>query len=304
MPRTSCRSWFFFALFWMTVAACRPEGEQTTILETFETPTPALDADGDGYRAGEGDCDDADPNRHPGEAEGTPSTTVPGALDGDGVDNDCDGLVDEGTLDFDDDHDGYSERNNDCDDDDGSVHPGNVDGCDGVDNDCDGQIDEDARDGYEPNDTLETARDLGDLTCSYEVVEINLDHGGDADFFRFQVCDSDDNASCNASCPFVVAIQLQDIPEGLEFQVTVYRDRSGVPVEIADFQTQGSDGEAGILLEGSPGIDDGGTYYAGVTSGPDNSGVSCHDAFRLVVFGEKPVHIPLPGEDVSPTPSG
>jgi hypothetical protein len=44
-----------------------------------------LDADGDGYSPWCGDCDDLDPDVHPG----APETC-------DGVDDDCDGLVDEG----------------------------------------------------------------------------------------------------------------------------------------------------------------------------------------------------------------
>jgi len=67
----------------------------------------------------------------------------------DGLDNDCDGVVDNGA---DADHDGYSScgavqgdgtlGGADCDDGDASVHPGAQERCDGVDDDCNGVVDD------------------------------------------------------------------------------------------------------------------------------------------------------------------
>ncbi|MCK6523355.1 hypothetical protein L6R49_18230 [Myxococcota bacterium] len=83
----------------------------------------------------------------------------------DGVDNDCDGAVDDGTdleWTLDDDGDGYGDdatlvttctppggsswvnEGGDCDDDDPAVNPGAALGCDGEDYNCDGAVDNDA----------------------------------------------------------------------------------------------------------------------------------------------------------------
>jgi hypothetical protein len=92
------------------------------------------DQDLDGHdwtRFGGGDCDDLDATVHPGARES-----------GDGVDEDCDGVVDEGTSVHDDDGDGFAEAGGDCDDAAADAHPGAPELPDGRDNDCDGVIDE------------------------------------------------------------------------------------------------------------------------------------------------------------------
>lgn len=108
------------------------------------------DADGDGIVQSE-DCDDGDPSIYTGAEEVC-----------NGVDDDCDGEVDEGVLtlvwrDVDGDGfgnpdesgafcappEGYVTNDSDCDDTHPDRFPGNVEVCDGIDNNCDSVVDED-----------------------------------------------------------------------------------------------------------------------------------------------------------------
>jgi hypothetical protein len=84
-----------------------------------------------------GDCNDGDAAVNPGVDETCPSADP---LCYDGIDNDCDGVVDGGTEDLD--GDGYTDAAGDCDPTDASRYPGNREVPDAKDNDCDGLIDE------------------------------------------------------------------------------------------------------------------------------------------------------------------
>ena len=133
-------------------------------------PTWYMDADGDGYGvdvvsvqacvapsgyvATSDDCDDDNATVFPGADEYC-----------NGIDDDCDGDIDEDTVDAetrwypDADGDGYGDPGEvliqcnqptgyvldatDCDDADPSTYPGSTEYCDGTDNDCDGLVDED-----------------------------------------------------------------------------------------------------------------------------------------------------------------
>lgn len=89
------------------------------------------DDDGDGYSEADGDCDDAASNVYPEAAELY-----------DGVDNDCNSLIDEGTIGFDDDGDTFTEIEGDCNDNDDDSYPGAPEMDDHADNNCDGLVDE------------------------------------------------------------------------------------------------------------------------------------------------------------------
>ena len=119
----------------------QPDGEDDDCDGAVDEGTELADDDGDGFcesadvcsdGADSGDCDDGDSLTYPGAPE-----TI------DGEDDDCDGLVDEGTVVVDDDGDGYTEMDGDCDDTDSEVSPGGAEiASNGEDDDCDGRVDE------------------------------------------------------------------------------------------------------------------------------------------------------------------
>ncbi len=110
------------------VARSVGEGWSRGALEAVDNTLP-YDADGDGYAFEIDDCDDTDSSVNPGASEVF-----------DGVDNDCNGMIDEGFTDVD--GDGYAFEIDDCDDTDSSINPGASEVFDGIDNDCDDIIDE------------------------------------------------------------------------------------------------------------------------------------------------------------------
>ncbi len=185
------------------------------------------DSDGDGYGnvateveacippngwvTDKSDCDDTNANVNPGAAEVC-----------DGLDNNCDGNIDEGALltfyrDLD--SDGHGDINvtamactaptgfvtdyTDCNDQDDNIHPGNTEICDGLDNNCDGNVDEGVlltfyrdldMDGY--GDPLTTTTScsspagyvIDNTDCDDQAASINLD--------ATELCDGIDN-NCN-----------------------------------------------------------------------------------------------------------
>ncbi|MCB9761934.1 MAG: choice-of-anchor D domain-containing protein [Alphaproteobacteria bacterium] len=122
---------------------------------------PASDDDGDGFGSEDSgmmvDCNDNSIVSYPEAAEIY-----------DGLDNDCDLLIDEGTEGADDDGDTLTEIDGDCDDNDAFTLPGIAEAADHKDNDCDGDIDEgtnlfdDDGDGYAEvnNDCLDNNPDI------------------------------------------------------------------------------------------------------------------------------------------------
>ncbi len=144
--------------------------------DTGSDYVPPTDEDGDGVTPNDGDCDDADPTRYPGKSE-----------ECNGIDDNCNGAVDEGLDDTD--HDGIA----DCQD---------TETCDGVDNNGDGLVDE----GYADNDGDGVADCVGTEVC--DGVDNNengaIDEGYDLDGDGFTECGTSSvDPDCDDSDPSV-----------------------------------------------------------------------------------------------------
>jgi len=121
---------------WRVVVTPQIGVTQGTAAEASVTlPPAAVDVDGDGYEGSNGDgadCNDEDPSIHPGASESCNE-----------IDDDCNGIVDDGVADADGDGANLCA---DCDDDDASRFPGNEEVCNDLDDDCDLIADEDQPD--------------------------------------------------------------------------------------------------------------------------------------------------------------
>ena len=161
-------------------------GDPTTGFSACEAPT--------GFIADNTDCDDTSDTAYPGAEE----------VCGDGIDNDCDTDVDEGSATWylDADTDGYGDAttaitdctqpsgyvadDTDCDDTESSVNPGATEVCgDGLDNDCDGTPNTCALSGtYDPTDATASLHGPGSSSSGAAVtVAGDVDGDGQDDVF-------------------------------------------------------------------------------------------------------------------------
>ncbi|MDP2313140.1 MAG: MopE-related protein [Pseudomonadota bacterium] len=252
----------------------------------------------EGYVSGDDDCDDTRADRAPGVAEAC-----------DGVDQDCDGLVDEG-FDVhawwpDADGDGFGDSAGtrvsaceapaghlrdatDCDDTDPTVSPAGVEVCDGRDQDCNGVVDEGALldvyadldgDGY--GDAASRVRGCAgdgwtedDADCDDALAEV---HPG-----AVEECGNDRDDNCDGSG---LGCGLSGVALARDGHALLLGDAPGdlAGFAVADAGDVDGDGYADLLV-GAHGRDDF-TGAAYVVRGPVSGSTYLEDA-ALVLRGE------------------
>ncbi len=201
-----------------------------------ESPTPSqpivvdegFDQDGDGFEVCRGDCDDNDASIHPNARDIA-----------DGIDNNCDGRIDEG--DVDNDEDNFTFLCGDCNDNNPRISPQEPDVCDGIDNDCDGRVDQDPL----GRTTCTVCRDDdedGILSCEGDCDDEDPTVGPT----MLEVCDGKDN-DCDGTI---------DLDRVFGEELCISADM-GVPMDIG-------------MGSGGGSVDAGG----GAVAGPPDAGVS------------------------------
>lgn len=228
------------------------------------------DQDGDGVTSCAGDCDDQDPSVLPGAREVF-----------DGLDQDCDGIVDEGTEGYDDDGDGLSELEGDCSDGDPSVTPANDEVLGNfIDDDCDGVVDQGSEDkdadGYSPEGGDCDDNDPGVHVGATEVADgVDQDCDGLIDE-QTAVFDDDGDGYCE----HLVACSDGSLPGDCDDRSELAFERSPAASELANGVDDNCDGQ---VDEGTANADSDGDGYTPSGGDCDDSSAAVHPGRTEVV---------------------
>ena len=217
-----------------------------------------------GVEVGE-DCDDLDPDFHPGAAED--DCTDPN-------DYNCDGSV----AYTDADGDGYAACV-ECDDADGDVSPEGVEACDGIDNDCDGDIDEAGARGeltwYTDGDGDGFGDpDAGGEGCTAPAGAVSDatdcdDGAGEVHPGASEICDGIDN-DCDAATDDADA--SVDLSTGLDWTYDYDRDGYGGDTDTV---TACEAPTSRYVAEGGDCDDEDAAYHPDATEGCDGDDYNC-----------------------------
>ncbi|MFM7204922.1 MAG: MopE-related protein [Myxococcota bacterium] len=230
------------------------------------TGADLIDQDKDGYAstqvAGGSDCDDLNVNTYPGAAEFE-----------DDRDNDCDGSIDENLDTTDDDGDGFSEVQGDCNDSSPQINPAAEElPYDGIDQDCD-QLDLNDQDGdgylggTQGNDCddLDPALNPGATEIPYDTIDQDCTGADLIDVDRDGISASQaGGADCNDSNPLISPTASETPYDGID------QDCSG-----ADLVDVDGDGRASTAANGTDCNDANASIYPEQTEKCDGIDNNC-----------------------------
>ncbi len=148
----------------------------------------------------------------------------------------------------DDDMDGYTENDGDCDDADPLSNPGLADICDDLDNNCSGAVNEPYHDSYERNESMSAPYDFGEVDSSFLWSSSSLELSGltvsdreDEDWFRW---DADDEIYDNVS----ISVSITGLPAGGNYVIELY-DEGGSVVDTDNGSGSLSVGYSGDVFD-------------------------------------------------------
>ncbi len=174
----------------------------------------------------------------------------------------------------DDDGDGYTEYEGDCDDTDDTYSPAESDLCNDDDEDCDGYVNDPYFDTYEVNNSIGSPYDLGEVDngllwtgSTVDLSGLTFSDEADEDWFRW---DADDEYWDNVD----VSIVVSDLDSSGDYVVELYNEDGTV------IGSDSGDGSLGVEYYGDALDDDEDVFYVRVyaVNWPTNS---CGNAYKL-----------------------